>query len=103
MFLVQHSRAGATDLVFIWQDPRKDGFTGTVVEGVSLDYDMERVHSWPDGHDCPEAVPGCNPADPTQYKVFKYTHDRTEAGFNPVAGMVRVFGRWSDYAQLLNS
>jgi hypothetical protein len=64
MFLVQHQRDGAKLLVFTGQDPREDGFNGAVVEGVSLDYDVNHVHSWPDGYDHPDACAGRDPADP---------------------------------------
>ena len=55
MFLVEVNRYGTTHLVFTWEDPRKDGYKGSVVENVHLDYDMNAVHRWPDGYPRPEA------------------------------------------------
>lgn len=98
MFLVKNRWAGGTHLVFTWQDPRKDGYTGSVVEDVTLDYEGD-VHDWHDGQESPEAATGQDPADPKHYKVFKYSRDLQAAGFHPVAGMVRVFDRWSKYPQ----
>ncbi|HYT93680.1 MAG TPA: hypothetical protein VEL76_33485 [Gemmataceae bacterium] len=100
MFLVKDTRHGATYLVFTWNDPRKDGYKGNVIEGVSLDYDMEAVHSWPDGEARPEACVGRKPDKPKHYKVFKYRSDRRAAGYQPVAGTAVVFGSWSDYVKL---
>ena len=54
MFLVEDKPCG--NLVFTWEDPRKAGYTGQVVEGVDLDYRMEVVH------DRPEDIPALNPA-----------------------------------------
>src|SRR5947209_2826741 len=60
VFLVEDKRHGTTYLVFTWEDPRKDGYSGAVIDDVSLDYDMEAVHSWPNGHPRPEACVGQN-------------------------------------------
>jgi hypothetical protein len=103
MFLIEHQWAGVTNLIFTWQDPCNDGFTGAVIEGVSLDYDMNHVHLWPDGHERPEAITGQDPANPKQYKVFKYARDLQGAGFRPVVGTANVFGRWADYTRLIGS
>jgi hypothetical protein len=103
MFLVEHQRLGVTYLVFTWQDPRQDGFQEPVVEGVTLDYDMEHVHRWPEGHARPEECAGRDPQNPSHYKVFKYNDELRQEGYQPVAGKVMVFGRWSDYTRLLGS
>jgi hypothetical protein len=100
MFLVEDKRYGTTYLVFTAEDPTKDEYTRDVVEGVSLDYDMEAVHSWPDGHPRPEPSVGRAKDDPKRYKVFKYSSDRQSAGYEPVTGTVLVFGSWSDYVRL---
>jgi hypothetical protein len=100
VFLVEDRRFGTTYLVFTWSDPRKEGYTGNVVENVALDYDMESVHSWPEGDDRPDACIGRAPDDPNQYKVFKYDADRAEAGYAPVEGMVVLVGSWSEYVRL---
>jgi len=100
MFLVIDKRFGATNLVFTWQDPRKDGFAGPVEEGVTIDYDMEAVHRWPDGAERPEACVGRAPDNPKHYKVFKYARDLKAAGHTPAAGKARVFGSWSDYLRM---
>ncbi len=100
MFLVTDRRPGAAFLVFTWVDPRKDGCRGNVIEGVSLDYNMEAVHNWPDGDDCPEACVGRAVDNPKHYKVFKYSRELMGAGYQPVAGTAVVFGSWSDYLKL---
>src|SRR5947209_4865284 len=100
MFLVVDKRHGATYLIFTWEDPRNGGYKGDVLEGVTLDYDMEAVHSWPDGEDSPEACVGQAPDNPKHFKVFKYSRERQSAAYKPVSGMVAVFGSWHDYAKL---
>lgn len=97
MFLVEDQRHGATWLVFTWGDPRKDGYKGDVIEDVALDYDIDMVHDWPDGHASPEVVVGRAGNDSKHYKVFKYGSEREAAGYQPVAGTAVVFGSWSDY------
>jgi hypothetical protein len=89
-----------TNLVFTWEDPQKAGYKGTVVEGVTLDYDMEAVHSWPVGQARPEACVGRAPDNPKHYKVFKYSSERQSTGYQPVAGTAAVFGSWKDYLKL---
>jgi hypothetical protein len=100
MFLVEDQSYGATYLVFTWEDPRKAGYKGNVKEGVTLKYDMLAVHAWPDGEPAPEACVGQDPADPSQYEVFKYSRDLQAAGYRPVGGKAVLFGSWSDYLKL---
>jgi hypothetical protein len=100
MFLVKDERYGVTYLVFTWEDPRRDGYRGQVTEAVSLDYNMEAVHAWPDGHENPEACVGRDPNKPSHYKVFKYGRDLQAEGYQPVPGTAVVFGSWSEYARL---
>ena len=100
MFLVEDKRHGITTLVFTWEDPRSGGYRGDVVEGVTLDYDMESVHYWPDGDPRPEACVGRAPNNLKHYKVFKYDSERQSAGYEPVAGQAAVFGIWKDYLKL---
>jgi hypothetical protein len=100
VFLVKDNRHGTTYLVFTWEDPRKAGYKGEVLEGVTLDYDMEAVHSWPDGEARPEASVGLDPNNSTHYKVFKYDSERQAAGFQQVRGTALGFGSWNDYYQV---
>jgi len=100
MFLAEDKRDGATYLVFTWKNPEKDGYAGQVIEGVDLDYDMEAVHSWPDGDDSPEACVGRANDNPKRYKVFKYRRELQPAGYQPVAGTAVVFGSWADYLKV---
>ncbi len=98
MFLVEHQRSGTLILVFTVEDPRKDGFSGTVVEGVTLDHVMVDVHTWPDGQESPKVVVGREPGNPKHYKVFKCSRELQAAGFFlATAGQIRVVNRWSDY------
>ncbi len=103
MFLVNDQRHGATHLVFTYTDPRKDGCMKDVVEGVSLDYDMEAAHRWEDGEKSPDACVGVDPADASKFKVFRSCHDLQAAGFDPVAGRAAVFASWRDYWNLRTS
>jgi hypothetical protein len=100
MFLVKDQRYETTYLVFTWEDPRENGFRGDVVEGVSLDYNMEAVHRWQDGRPCPEVCVGRAKNDPKHYQVFRYSSDREAAGYEQVPGMPLVFGSWSDYIRV---
>jgi hypothetical protein len=100
MFLVEDKRHGATYLVFTSQDPRKDGYVGNVIEDVSLDYDTEAVHSWPDGHARPEACVGRAGDNLKHYKVFRYSTDRQSEGYQAVAGTPVMFVTWRDYVKL---
>jgi hypothetical protein len=101
VYRVEDSRHGATFQVFTWEDPRKAGYKGhTLEEGVTLDYDMEAVHSWPDGEDCPEARLGRAPDNPKHYKVFKYRSELEAAGYPLLPGTPVVFGSWKDYAKI---
>ena len=101
MFLIDETRHGSTNLVFVYEDPRKVGYSeGHVIENVTLDYDMEAVHSWPDGARAPEACLGQDPKDPLHYKVFKYSSDLQSAGYRPVPGNPVLFGSWKDYVKL---
>jgi len=92
MFLVKDPRNGMTNLVFTWEDPRRVGYGGSVDEGVTLDYDIEAVHSWPEGSPMPEACVGRDPQDPKSYKVFKYSSELQSEGYEPVSGAAEVFG-----------
>ncbi len=97
MFLVEDNFQGMTNLVFTWEDPRKAGYTGDVVEGVDLEYDEMETHSWPEGHAAPEPCVGRDPRNPKNYKVFKYSGELESAGYRRVPGNVAAFGSWTDY------
>ena len=100
MFLVEVRHHGTTQLVFTWEDPRNDGYKGSVIEDVDLDYNMDAVHRWPDGQPRPEAAVGRAPGDPKHYKVFLYGSQVRAEGYQPIPGKAVVFGSWSDYLQL---
>ena len=89
--------------MFTWEDPRADGYTGDVLDRVSLNYDMEAVHSCPHEQGRPEAAVGKDTNNLHQYRVFRYCSDRRTAGYQPVTGMAVVFGRWADYLHLRGS
>jgi hypothetical protein len=75
-----------------------DGYQGEVIDGVSLDYDMNAIHLWPDGEPCPQPLLGRDPANPRHYKVFKSALELREADFELVfnsAPFVEV--SWSAY------
>ena len=100
MFLVEDQRHGTTNLVFTWEDPRKAGYQAKVIEGAILDYDMQAVHSWPDGSEMPEVCVGRAPDNPNHYKVFKYRSELQSARFQPVPGTALPFGSWRDYVKV---
>lgn len=81
MFLVEDQRPGIHNFVFTQLDPRLDGFKGPVIEGVSLDYDILSITSWPDGRPSPQPQLGRDPANPKHYKVFKYPKELHDLGF----------------------
>lgn len=101
MYLVEDNRHGTTYLVFTWEDPQKTGYSGPLRANIELDYDMEAVHSWPNGHEAPEECVGRSTSDPNQYKVFRNSRARQSENYEPVEGMVAVFGSWRDYLKLL--
>ncbi len=100
MYLVEDNRHGTCYLVFTWEDPRKAGYVGRVLDGVTLDYDMDAVHRWPDGNESPEEAVGRSPDNPNHYQVFRYNRERQQAGYAPVEGTPVVFGSWKDYVKL---
>lgn len=99
MYLVEDNRHGATYLIFTGEDPRKAGYKGTVIDGVRLDYDMDAVHSWPDGSNMPDACTGRARNNPKFYKVFKYRSELHPEEFEFVDGSLGVFGSWNDYVK----
>jgi hypothetical protein len=99
MFLAKDERYGDTNLVFTWRDPRNLGYRGQV-EGVSLDYDMDAVHAWSDGHPSPEICVGRSPANPHHYKVFRSRKDLEKEGYQFVPGTPLTFDSWLEYARL---
>jgi hypothetical protein len=100
MFLVKDEQYGSTYLVFTWEDPRKGGFRGEVIDGVTLDYDMEMVHAWVDGDERPDACTGQAPDNPKHFKVFRYNRDLLHEGYWPTPGIAVVFGSWNQYTRL---
>ncbi|MBL8795146.1 MAG: hypothetical protein JNM56_14650 [Planctomycetia bacterium] len=100
MYLVEDRRNGTINLVFTWDDPRKAGYQGKVIEGVTLDYNMDAVHHWPEGQARPDACVGRSPVDSRHYQVFQYDRDLRAAGYELVAGTAAVFGAWKDYLKV---
>lgn len=100
MFLVQDKVGEASYLVFTWEDPRQTGYTGEVVEDVSLDYNMEAVHRGPNGEAPPDVCVGHSPHNLKHFKVFRYKADLEAAAYKLVPGDPVVFGSWADYLNL---
>lgn len=100
MFLVEDQLGGMKNLVFTWSDPRRAGYEGRVVEDVSLDYDLEGVHDWPDGEERPSECVGRSPDDPKHYQVFRNSMALRSAGFEPIDGNFTVLRSWKDYLKL---
>jgi hypothetical protein len=100
VFLVEDHWQGGRNLVFTWEDPRADGYTGNVLDDVRLNYDMEAVHDRTQSQSRPEAAVGRDADNPTAYRVFRYSGDRDTAGYQPVTGKAVVFGTWADYLHI---
>jgi hypothetical protein len=101
MFLVKDDRFQPPNLVFVERDPRDDGYTGEIVDDVSLDYDELKVHRWDDGQRRPEACVGIAPDNSKHYRVFKYSDQLHAAGFEPVAGTpIASFASWFEYIRI---
>ncbi len=79
-FLIKDQRYGVTYLLFVAEDPRRRACEIGPVDAVTLDYDMEAVHHWPEGEPSPEACVGRSKEDPKRYKVFRYATDCDAAG-----------------------
>ncbi len=75
MFLVKDRRLGMDNYVFTQTDPRTEGFKGEVAEGVTLDFDMNAIHYWPNGQRRPNPQLGRDPKDPKHYQVFKFPEE----------------------------
>jgi hypothetical protein len=98
MFLVKDRRLGMDNYVFVATDPRKDGFAGDVTEGATLDYDMNRIHIWPYGEASPQPQLGLDPANPKHFKVFKFSQELSDSGFQFVNfNTPFVVHSWSEY------
>ncbi len=98
MFLVKDRRLGMDKYVFLYADPRPEGYRGEVTEGVTLDYDMNGVHLWPDGQPCPNPQLGRDPNDPKHYQVFKFPEELNAAAFRLVHSSTPIVAySWSEY------
>jgi hypothetical protein len=98
MFLTKDRRFGRDNFVFMQTDPRAQGYKGEVVEGVTLDFDMNQIHLWPDGQPQPNPRLGRDPKDPKHYRVFNFPIDLHSAGFEVIhEGVPFVVYSWSDY------
>jgi hypothetical protein len=98
MFLIKDRRLGMDNYVFTQMDPRTEGYKGDVIEGVTLDYDMNAIHRWPHGQSRPDPQLGRDPNNPAHYKVFKFPDELHAAGFEFVHFNTPFLAySWSDY------
>jgi hypothetical protein len=98
MFLVKDRRFGADRYVFTHTDPHSDGYSGDVLAGVTLEYDMNAIFLWPDGEPQPNPQLGRDPKHPKRYKVFKFPKELRAAGYELVhSSSPFVAVSWSDY------
>ena len=98
MFLVKDRRLGMDNYVITQTDPRAEGYKGDVLEGVTIEYDMNAIHDWPDGQDRPNPQLGRDPKNPKHYKVFKFPEELLAAGFEIVHFNTPFLAySWSDY------
>lgn len=99
MFLVKRQLPRMILYVFIWGNPRLQGYKGEQDEGVTLDYDMEAVHTWAEGEPDPDACLGQAPDNPKHYKVFKYRKQLADAGYHLIPHPFHVDASWSKYVK----
>jgi hypothetical protein len=98
MFLIKDRRLGMDNYVFTHTDPRADGYKDDVTEDVTLDYDMNAIHRWPDGQPRPNPQLGRDPNNPKHYKVFKFPEELRAAKFDFVHSSAPfVDYSWSEY------
>ncbi|MBY0455930.1 MAG: hypothetical protein K2V38_01185 [Gemmataceae bacterium] len=98
MYLVRLRRLGVDDFVFTHTDPREEGYSGDVEDGVGLDFDMNEVARWPDGTPRPQPQLARDPNDPKKYRVFKFPQEREAAGYELVdANTPIVAFTWAEY------
>jgi hypothetical protein len=98
MFLVKDRRFGMDNYVFTRTDPRSEGFKGEVIEGTTLEFDMNAIFLWPDGEPQPNPQLGRDPKNPRHYKVFKSPDDLHASGFEFVHSYAPVVpNSWSNY------
>jgi hypothetical protein len=97
-YLVKDRRLGMENYVFTQADPRHDGYKGEVIEGVTLDYNMNEIHFWQEGQSRPEPQIGADPSNSKHYKVFKSPAELQAAGFVLVhTNRPFVAYSWSEY------
>lgn len=100
MFLVVDRRLGMDYYVFTQLDPRTDGYRGAVTEDVSLEFDMNAIHRWPDGEPRPSPRLGRDPSNPRHYRVFKFPHELEAARFEFVDYNPPIVAySWLDFRQ----
>lgn len=98
MFLIKDRRLGMDNYVFLHSDPRTEGYQGDVIEDVTLDYDMNAIHLWPDGQPGPNPQLGSDPENPKHFKVFKFPEELQAAAFKDEKSSTPfVVYSWSDY------
>lgn len=102
MFLIEDRRPGLHNFIFTQMDPRRDGYSGNVINDVTLEYDLNSIHAWPDGEPFPEPKLGRDPAKPKHYKVFKSSQELQSAGYQFVNDHTPVVVySWRDYRQMV--
>ncbi len=103
MFLAKARRLGMDDYVFTQKDPRTEEYEGDVVDGVTLDYDINAIHHWPDGQPRPNPQLGRDPRNRKHYKVFKFPEELHAAGYEFVHSSTPIVASdLSDYRGLYN-
>jgi hypothetical protein len=94
MYLVHFPKRGI--FVAFLCDPREDGYTGELIEGVKLDI-PPGLHDWPEGADRPNPVMGVSSVDPKHYKGFKSRAEMEAAGFTFVGPPATAVDTWKSY------
>jgi hypothetical protein len=81
--------------VFTEEDPRQDGFTGPVQEGVELEFTREDPGAA--GVTAPAPCLGVSQTDGRRYRVFPYRSDCRRAGYNALSERYAVHATWAEY------
>lgn len=98
MFLIKDRRFGMDHYVFTYKDPRVEGYQGETIEGVTLDYDLEKIHLWPEGTRMPNPRLGRDPLNTKHYKVFKFPENLNEEQYELVSNNTPiVVNSWINY------
>ena len=86
--------------LFLYDNPKQQGFDGEVQENVRLALPEEGWHEWPRGAPPPDICLGVSPKDEKRYRVFRTTEDCRRARFQPLGPNYAIFADWAQYQRI---